>query len=163
MNDFGKLGLGVMPGILGIEPKLKPVGQLIGRQFVKIMANERVVPPQMLDRQGGIAKRASDRFERENVLWLKLHHFDSAIVFYKINAIQLLEQFALLVQLKLHLRRALSAARPLLLGKGPELIDIIVANAGNESGRVHEFKLPSGRARGNFKLYGCDFMSSRPN
>jgi len=125
----------------------------MGRQFVKIVANEHVVPPQMLDRQGGITERASDRFERKNVLWLKLHHFDSAIVFYKINAIQSIEQFALLVQLKLHLRRTLSSARPLPLGKLPELIDIMVANAGNESRRIHVFKLPSGLARGNFRLY----------
>ncbi|MCY1669455.1 hypothetical protein OVA07_00255 [Novosphingobium sp. SL115] len=153
MDDLGKLGVGVLTGILRIEPKMKPFGQLIGRQFVKIMTNKHVVPPQMLDRQGSMAERASDRFERENILWLKLHNFDSTIVYYKINAIQSIEQFALFVQLKFHLRGTLSAARLLLLGKCPKLIDVMVANAGNDSRRVHVFKLPSGRARGNFGLY----------
>lgn len=87
MDDLGKLGAGHVTSIYGIESKLKPIGQLISWQFVKIVANEHVIPTQMFDHQGGIAERASDRFERENVLWLKLDNFMGAIVFDKIDAV----------------------------------------------------------------------------
>lgn len=47
MDDLGKLGSWDVAGIFRIEPKLKPVGQSIGRHLAWGVANENIIPPQM--------------------------------------------------------------------------------------------------------------------
>lgn len=88
MDNLGKVGGGDMASIFRVEPKFKSVGQPIGGHLGKIVANEHIIPPQMLDRQRGIADGASYRFEREDVFWPKLYNFMSVMIFDKIKAVQ---------------------------------------------------------------------------
>lgn len=146
MDNLRQFGAGLVSRVLGIEPKLEPTGQRLRRNLIKIMADFYIIPSKMLYRQRGISKHAGDRLKAQDFFRLAFYNFWGSIVPDEVGAIKPTEQSALFAQLEFHLGRSLRAACPLLLGKGAELINIVIADLRDEFGEVHALKLPTEKA-----------------
>jgi hypothetical protein len=116
-----------MSFVFGIEPAFEPCVESIGRRRIEIVVDADSVPLEFLDRKLRPAECAGNRIELEDPIGHEFGDFWGLKVCDEIDAVQPSEQDARFTQQKLYLRGAGLVGVPLLVGKGPELIEIVVA------------------------------------
>src|SRR3981189_920625 len=102
--------------------------------------DHQIVPPESLYLEICAAERTGYGFEPEKPVRLEFNNLRGPVVLDEINAIKMLENFALFAQSKLHLRGPLGTTSLLLVYEGPELFEIMLSNTGSDVIEVHRRK-----------------------